>query len=74
MQQENIRILKPAAQLEAERLTAIDELDEIASAFDLAALAVIGMARELGGDEGELLANYLRDLTERMRSTSKQLL
>jgi hypothetical protein len=74
MRHENIKILKPAAQLEAERLTAFDELYEIASAVNLAALAVIGMARELGGEEGELLANYLRDLAERLQRTSKQLL
>jgi hypothetical protein len=64
MQHVDLKVLKPVAQLEAERLGAFDELGEIANAIDLAALAVIGMAKELGGEEGNLLANYLRDQAE----------
>jgi hypothetical protein len=69
-----VKVLKSVAQLEAERLTAFDELHEIADAIDLAALAVIGMAKELGGEEGEMLANYLRGQAERMRQAKEQLL
>jgi hypothetical protein len=68
------RVLKSVAQLEAERLTAFDELHQIADAIDLAALAAIGMAKELGGEEGEMLANYLRGQAERMRQAKEQLL
>ena len=71
---EDIKVLKSVAQLEAERLNACDEFYEIADAIDLAALAVIGMARELGGEEGQMLANYLRDQAERMRKARGQLL
>jgi hypothetical protein len=46
---------------------ALDELGEIVCAIDFAALAVIGMAKELGGDEGELIAKYLRDQAERIQ-------
>jgi hypothetical protein len=74
MRHEPIKVLKPAAQLEAERLGAFDELCEITNAIDLAALAVIGMAKELGGEEGNLLANYLRDQAERIRKASALLL
>jgi hypothetical protein len=74
MQHVDLKFLKPVAQLEAERLGAFDELGEIANAIDLAALAVIGMAKELGGEEGNLLANYLRDQAEGIRNASKQLL
>ena len=74
MRHEHIKVLKPAAQLEAERLGAFDELREITNAIDLAALAVMGMAKELGGEEGNLLANHLRDQAERIRKASKQLL
>jgi len=56
MQHVDHKFLKPVAQLEAERLGAFDELGEIANAIDLAALVVIGMAKELGGEEGNLLA------------------
>jgi hypothetical protein len=74
MRHGHIKVLKPAAQLEAERLGAFDELGEIANAIDLAALAVIGMAKELGGQEGDLLANHLRDQSEGIRKASEQLL
>lgn len=74
MRREPIKVLKPAAQLEAERLGAFDELCEITSAIDLAALAVIGMAKELGGEEGHMLANHLRDQAERIRKASERLL
>jgi hypothetical protein len=74
MRYEDIKVLKSVAQIEAERLTAFDELYEIANAIDLAALAVIGMARELGGEEGELVANNLREQAERMRGAREELL
>jgi hypothetical protein len=74
MRHERIKVLKPAAQLEAEGLGAFDELGEIANAIDLAALAVMGMAKQLGGEEGDLLANHLRDQAEGIRKASEQLL
>jgi hypothetical protein len=74
MRHEDMKVLKSVARLEAERLTAFDEFHEIADSIDLAALAVIGMARELGREEGEMLANYLREQAERMRKAKEQLL
>jgi hypothetical protein len=60
--EQDVRVLKQRAQIEAERLGAFEKLHEITDAIDLAAFAVIGMAKELGGEEGQLLANYLREL------------
>ena len=66
----NIRKAHP---LDAERLNVLDELTEIAEFVDLVALAVIGMARELGGDEGDLLANHLREQAVRIRTAAERL-
>jgi hypothetical protein len=74
MRHEDFPMLKPADQVEADTLTILDELSEIASAIDFAALAVIGMAKELGGEEGELIANHLRDQAERIQKATKCLL
>jgi hypothetical protein len=68
-----VRMLEQLAQLEAERITALDEIGEITEAIDLAALAVIGMAKELGGDEGQLLANYLREQADGLRKAKERL-
>ena len=68
---ENIKALNPHP--EAEVLGALDQLSEIAGAVELAALAVIGMAEELGSKEGYLLANHLRDQAEMIRKASEQL-
>ena len=57
-----------------EALGALDQLSEIAGAIEFAALAVIGMAEELGTKEGYLLANHLRDQAEMIRKASEQLL
>ena len=53
---------------EAELLGTLDQLSEIAIAIDLAALAVIGMAEELGSKDGYLLANHLRDQADLIRN------
>jgi len=60
-------------QVVADRLKALDELSEIACAINFAALAVIGMAKELGSEEGELIANHLRDQAERIQTASEHL-
>jgi hypothetical protein len=64
---EILTMLKSADQVVADRFKALDELSEIVCAIDFAALAVIGMAKELGGEEGELIANHLRDQAERIQ-------
>jgi hypothetical protein len=73
MRHEDFPILKPADQVKADTLKALDELSEISSAIDFAALAVIGMAKELGGEEGELIANHLRNQAERIQKASEHL-
>lgn len=70
MRHDNIKV---CSHHEAELRGALDQLSEIASAIDLAALAVIGMAQELNGKEGYLLANHLRDQAEMIRNASEQL-
>ena len=64
---------KSADEVDVDRLKALDELSEIACAIDFAALAVIGMAKELGGEEGELIANHLRDQAERIQKAIEHL-
>jgi hypothetical protein len=66
-------MLKSADQVVADRLKALDELSEIVCAINFAALAVIGMAKELGGEEGELIANHLRDQAERIQKAIEHL-
>jgi hypothetical protein len=73
MRHEDTKRLIPAAHLEVEPPDVLDELYEIGNAIDLAALAVIGMADELGGIEGHLLANYLRDRAELIRKAVERL-
>jgi hypothetical protein len=73
MRHEDTKRLIPAAHLEVELPDVLDELYEIGNAIDLAALAVIGMADELGGNEGHLLANYLRDRAELIRKAVERL-
>ena len=73
MRHENLTMLKSADQVVADRLKALDELSEIACAINFAALAVIGMAKELGGEEGELIANHLRDQAERIQKAIEHL-
>ena len=70
----DLKFLKPVARLEAERLGAFDELGEIANAIDLAALAVIGMAKRArrGGREpaGELSSGPSRRNTKCQQAAS----
>lgn len=73
MRYEDLTMLKSADQVVADRVKALDELSEIVCAIDFAALAVIGMARELGGEEGELIANHLRDQAERIQKAIEHL-
>jgi hypothetical protein len=70
---EDLTMLKSADQVVADRVKALDELSEIVCAIDFAALAVIGMAKELGGEEGELIANHLRDQAERIQKAIEHL-
>jgi hypothetical protein len=69
MRHENIKAPNPHHQ--AELLGALDQLSEIAIAIDLASLAVIGMAEELGSKDGYLLANHLRDQADLIRKTER---
>jgi hypothetical protein len=73
MRHEDLTMLKSADRVVADRLKALDELSEIVCAIDFAALAVIGMAKELGGEEGELIANHLRDQAERIQKAIEHL-
>ena len=73
MRHEDFPMPKLADQVVADRLQALDELSEIVCAIDFAALAVIGMAKELGGVEGELIANHLRDQAERIQKAIEHL-
>jgi hypothetical protein len=73
MRHEDFPTPKLADQVVADRLQALDELSEIVCAIDFAALAVIGMAKELGGEEGELIANHLRDQAERIQKAIEHL-
>ena len=72
MRHEGIKLLHPAP-LDGEMLGGLDKLGEIADAIDLAALAVMGMADELGGAEGQLIANHLRDQAEMIRRAIERL-
>lgn len=69
MRHENIQAPNPHP--EAELRGALDQLGEIAIAIDLASLAVIGMAEELGSKDGYLLANYLRDQADLIRKAER---
>ena len=73
MRHEDFPMPKLADQVVADRLQALDELSEVVCAIDFAALAVIGMAKELGGEEGELIGNHLRDQAERIQKAIEHL-
>jgi hypothetical protein len=67
-------VKKPAAQHEAETRLIGDDLGRMATEIKLAAFAAVGMAEDLNGDgEGQGLANWLHDLSDRLSDVGGRL-
>lgn len=71
MRRPNVKVLKPAAQHEAETAHVGDDLGDIATEIAIAALAVTGLGEEQNADGAVPISNMLHALAERVRDVGE---